>query len=133
MTMYFVIIVTTDSDVLQISPHIFVVAYNLGTTDICHRWDGTTICPKCPSKHGLCTVPCSDIQNYATWSNRHLFNGLFSNLDFNEIYDRVAVASAGPNVIICTSLQTDNHSSTSPLILSHTGCSSDAKLTVSKH
>jgi len=59
----------------------------------------------------------------------HLFNGLFSrttwvswhqknyvNLDFSEARDDgVAVASAGPYKIICTSLQTDNHTSTSSL------------------
>jgi len=79
------------------------------------------------------------LKNKVMTHRQTLFNGLFSrttcvswhqegqtNLDFNEARDDwVAVSSAGPYyAIIRTSLQTDNHASTSSLIFLQAGCSS---------
>jgi len=58
--------------------------------------------------------PFNGLFSGTTWVSRH--HNSSTNLDFDEAKDDgVAVASAGPHEIIYTSLQTDNHASTSSL------------------
>jgi len=72
------------------------------------------------------------------------FNSLFldhlgktvhcTGLDFNEARDDgVALASAGPYANLCTSLQTDNHASTSSLNFYRLDAVPDAQPTASKY
>jgi len=86
------------------------------------------------SAHVYCSQTVAHLsscsKSYAS-QNRYPFNSIFSSttciswhqtrqthLDFNEARDGVALASAGPSASHlhqCTSRQTDNHASTSPL------------------
>jgi len=78
-----------------------------------------------------------DVSMYHTHTHAHPFNGPFSgttqesqyqkgktNLDFTEARDSEWQWHQLGHMQVCTSLQTDNHASASPLIFLQSGCPS---------
>ena len=61
------------------------------------------------------------------------FNGLFSNLDFNGAGDSEWQWHQLGHMQVCTSLQTDNHANTPPLVFYKPGALPAAQPTASKH
>jgi len=77
--------------------------------------------------------PFNDLFSKTTWISQHQ-KGKLTILNFNEARDDgVTVASAGYVQIICSSLQTDNHTSTLSLSFYRPDVLPDAQPTVSKH
>ena len=102
--------------------------------------------PSCPSTPYSVSSSCSAVVVIHTHTHTHTFNGPFSpttqvgryqkgktNLDFTEARDSEWHWNQLGHMQVCTSLQTDNHASTSPLSFYRPDALSATQPTASKH
>ena len=127
---------------LQCAPYIRRNAYHLALTSSLLRrlsYDATRICCWAPAhlQHGACGYWWISAAEASTHTHTHAFNGPFSgtiqvsrylkgktNLDFTEARDSEWQWHQLGHMQVCTSLQTDNHTSTPLLIFLQAGCPS---------